>query len=42
MARAKAKPYPSVLLELIASMTAVLMEARTFADMGMPETAQPM
>jgi hypothetical protein len=29
-------------LELMASKTAVLMQARTFADMGMAETAQPM
>jgi hypothetical protein len=42
MARAKAKPYPPTLLELMASKTAVLMQARTFADMGMAETAQPM
>lgn len=42
MAKAKAKPYPPLLLELMASKTAVLMRARTFADMGMVETAQPM
>jgi len=42
MAKGKAKPYPAVLLELMASKTALLMKARTFADMGMAETAQPM
>ena len=42
MAKAKAKPYPPSLLELMASKTAILMRARTFADMGMGETAQPM
>ncbi len=42
MAKAKAKPYPPALLELMASKTAILMKARTFADMGMAETAQPI
>jgi hypothetical protein len=42
MAKAKAKPYPPSLLELMASKTALLMTARTFADMGMAETAQPI
>ncbi len=42
MAKAKAKPYPSSLLELMASKTAILLKARTFADMGMVETAEPM
>jgi hypothetical protein len=42
MAKAKARPYPPSLLELMASKTAVLMKARTFADMGMAETARPM
>jgi hypothetical protein len=42
MAKAKAKPYPPSLLELMASKTAILLKARTFADMGMPETAQPL
>jgi hypothetical protein len=42
MAKAKAKPYPPSLLELMASKTALLLQARTFADMGMAETAQPM
>jgi hypothetical protein len=42
MAKAKTKPYPPALLELMASKTAVLMKARTFADMGMAETAQPI
>ncbi len=42
MAKAKAKPYPPSLLELIASKTAILQKARTYADMGMVETAQPM
>jgi len=42
MAKAKAKPYPPALLELMASKTALLMKARTFADMGMAETAQPI
>src|SRR5438132_12906034 len=42
MAKAKGKPYPAALLELMASKTALLMKARTFADMGMAETAQPI
>ncbi|MBY0526544.1 MAG: hypothetical protein K2R98_24325 [Gemmataceae bacterium] len=42
MAKAKSKPYPPSLLELMAVKTAVLLKARTFADMGMAETAQPM
>jgi hypothetical protein len=42
MAKAKGKPYPPALLELMASKTALLMKARTFADMGMAETAQPI
>lgn len=42
MAKAKAKPYPPSLLELMESKTAILLKARTFADMGMAETAQPM
>jgi hypothetical protein len=42
MMHAKAKPYPPSLLELMASKTAILLKARTFADMGMAETAQPM
>ena len=41
-AKAKAKPYPPSLLELMASKTAILLKARTFADMGMAETAQPI
>jgi hypothetical protein len=42
MTKAKAKAYPPALLELMASKTALLLQARTFADMGMVETAQPM
>ena len=42
MAKAKAKPYHPALLELMASKTAVLLKARTFADLGMAETAQPI
>jgi hypothetical protein len=42
MAKGKAKPYPASLRELMASKTAVLMKARTFADIGMAETAQPL
>ena len=42
MSKAKAKPYAPSLLELMASKTAILMKARTFADMGMGETAQPI
>jgi hypothetical protein len=42
MAKSKAKPYPPTLLELMESKTAILMQARTFADMGMAETAQPI
>jgi hypothetical protein len=42
MAKSKARPYPPSLLELMASKTALLLKARTFADMGMAETAQPI
>ena len=42
MAKAKAKPYPPSLLELMAAKTALLMKARTFADIGMAETARPI
>jgi hypothetical protein len=42
MAKGKAEPYPAALLELVASKTALLMKARTFADLGMVETAEPM
>ena len=42
MAKVKAKPYPPSLLELMASKTAILMKTRTYADMGMAETAQPI
>jgi hypothetical protein len=42
MAKGKAKPYPAALLDLMASKTALLRKARTFADMGMAQTAQPM
>ncbi len=42
MAKAKAKPYPPSLLELMESKTAILLKVETYADMGMVETAQPM
>jgi hypothetical protein len=42
MAKAKARPYPPALLELMASKTTILMKARTFAELGMAEMAQPM
>ena len=42
MAKTKTRPYPPAPLELMASKTSILMKARTFADMGMQETAQPM
>jgi len=42
MAKVKAKPYPASLLELMASKTAILLQARTLADLGMAETAQPI
>jgi hypothetical protein len=42
MVKAKANPKPPSLLELMESKTAILLKARTFADMGMTETAQPM
>jgi hypothetical protein len=42
MGKAKAKPYPPSLLELMESKTALLMKARAFAHMGMAETAQPI
>ena len=42
MAKVKAKPYPPSRLELMASKTAILLKARTYTDMGMPETARPM
>ena len=42
MAKARTKAYPPSLLELMALKTAILLKARTFADLGMPETAQPI
>ncbi len=42
MAKMKPKPYPKSLLELMASKTAILLKARTFSDMGLAETAQPI
>src|SRR5947209_4867298 len=42
VAKSKTRPYPPALLDLMASKTAILMKARTFADMGMEQTAQPM
>ncbi len=42
MAKAKVRPYSPSLLELMAAKTAILLKARTFADMGMTETAQPI
>jgi hypothetical protein len=42
MVKAKANLTPPSLLELMASKTDILLKARTFADMGMAETAQPM
>ena len=42
MAKTKARPYPPALRELMAAKTAILMKARTFADMGMADTAQPL
>jgi hypothetical protein len=42
MAKGKAKPYPAALRELMAMKTAVLLKARTFAEMGMAATAQPL
>jgi hypothetical protein len=42
MAKAKVRPYPPALLKLMASKTAILLKARTLADMGMAETAQPI
>lgn len=42
MAKTKVRPYPPSLLELMQSKTAILLQARTFTDMGMAETAQPI
>jgi hypothetical protein len=42
MAKAKSEPYPQGLLGLMASKTALLMKARTFADLGLAEMARPM
>ncbi len=42
MAKGKAEPYPQSLLELMAQKTSILMKARTLADIGMVETAQPI
>jgi hypothetical protein len=42
MPKAKAKRYPASLLQLMEAKTAILLKARTFADLGMAETAQPM
>lgn len=42
MTKTKAKPYPASLLELMATKSANLMKAQTFAEMGMADTAQPI
>ncbi len=42
MAKPKGKPYPPALRELMAAKTALLHKARTLADLGMAETAQPI
>jgi hypothetical protein len=42
MPKARAKPYPPSLLELMASKTAILFKARTYAEMGLTEIALPM
>ncbi len=42
MPKGKARPYPPSLLELMEAKTALLMKARTYAAMGLTETAQPM
>ena len=42
MAKPRPKPYPPSLLALMESKTAILLKARTFTDMGMAETAQPI
>jgi hypothetical protein len=42
VAKSKTRPYPPALLDLMACKTAMLMKARTFADIGMEQTAQPI
>jgi hypothetical protein len=42
MGKVKTLSYPASLLELMASKTAILMKAKTYSDMGMAETAEPM
>jgi hypothetical protein len=42
MAKVKVRAYPSSLLDLMATKTAILLKARTYADMGMAETAEPI
>jgi hypothetical protein len=39
MAKAKNKPYPQVVLDLLAEKTSVLSKAQALVEMGMPETA---
>ena len=39
MAKAKGKPYPQPVLDLLAEKTAVLSKAQALVAMGMPETA---
>jgi hypothetical protein len=42
MTKTKAKAYPRSLLNRMSLKTAILMKARTLAEMGMAETAQPI
>ena len=39
MARAKSKPYPQPILDLMAQKTAILTKAHALADLGIPEAA---
>jgi hypothetical protein len=42
MGKAKEKPYPKALLDLMETKSGLLMKAQAFAAMGMPEIAQPL
>jgi tetratricopeptide (TPR) repeat protein len=42
MAKTKSKPYPQLILDLLAEKTAILSKAQALVEMGMPETALPL
>jgi hypothetical protein len=42
VAKPKTKPYPQLIVDLMAEKTAILSKARALAELGMPETAVPL